>query len=178
TALVLQDYFARVSNFKLEIIKESPKGNPVPSRNKKLSFISLGKTNLAKTFEVDLRSEEFLIQQDGNSLFFQGVGKGLLYGAYSFIEEILECNKWYANEEAVCPAKTKIAVPVGYRRQEVPTFTYREVHSPVERDQEYIDWHKIHVLDDLWGLWGHTFDVLVPPEIYFKDHPEYFSYYN
>lgn len=178
SALVLQDYFARVSNFKLEIIKESPKGNLSPNRNKKQTFISLGKTNLAKPFEVDLRSEEFLIQQDGNSLFFQGIGKGLLYGIYSFIEEILDCNKWYANEEAVCPAKTKIAVPGGYRLQEAPAFNYREVYSPVEKDQEYIDWHKIHLLDDLWALWGHTFDVLVPPETYFKDHPEYFSFYN
>lgn len=176
SALVLQDYFARVSNFKLEIIKESPKGNL--SRNNKLSFISVGKTNLAKPFEVDFRSEEFLIQQDGKSLIFQGVGKGLLFGVYSFIEETLECNKWYANEKAVCPIKTKIAVSVGYKRQEAPAFNYREVYSPVEKDQEYIDWHKIHVLDDLWGLWGHTFDVLVPPVIYFKDHPEYFSFYN
>lgn len=27
-----------------------------------------------------------------------------------------------------------------------------------------------------WGLFGHTFEVLVPYEKYFKDHPEYFSF--
>ena len=26
-----------------------------------------------------------------------------------------------------------------------------------------------------WGTWVHTFNSLVPPEIYFKDHPEYFA---
>lgn len=178
SALVLQDYFARVSNITLKIIKEPSKGNLSPSKNRKLNLISIGKTNLSIPFEEDLRSEEFLIQQSDKMLIFQGMGKGLLYGVYSFIEEILECNKWYSNEEAVCPAKAKIAVPWRYKRQEAPSFNYREVYSPVERDQEYIDWHKIHLLDDLWGLWGHTFDVLVPPATYFKDHPEYFSFFN
>ncbi len=178
SALVLQDYFARVSNFTLRIIKESSKQNRSFQRNPKSHLISIGNTNLSKPFEGDLRSEEYLIQQHDRMLLFQGVGKGLLYGVYSFIEEILECNKWYSNEEAFCPVKSKITVPLGYKRHEAPSFSYREVYSPVESDQEYVDWHKIHVLDDLWGLWGHTFDDLVPPSIYFKEHPEYFSFFN
>lgn len=176
-AYVFQDYFNRVSNYKLKVIKES-KGNYSDRDYKKKHIISIGSTNLSKPYFVDLPSEGFLIEQANQILIFQGTGKGILYGVYSFIEEILDCRKWYTNEDAICPLKTRIIVPSNYRRQEEPAFKYREVYFPVEGDEEYVDWHRIHLLDDLWGLWGHTFNSLVPPEKYFQTHPEYFSFFN
>lgn len=176
-AFVLQDYFNRVSGSKLEVIKESKER--YSDRNyKREQIISIGKTNLSKPYYVDLPSEAFQIEQVNQMLFFQGTGKGILYGVYDFIEKILDCRKWYANQEAACPIMTKVIVPSGYKQREEPAFNYREVYFPVEQDQEYVDWHRIHLLDDLWGLWGHTFNYLVPPEKYFKSHPEYFSFFN
>lgn len=170
-AEVLQDYISRVSDFKLNIIKET-KDSKWRLKDK---ILSVGNTGLAKEYSLDLPSEAFSIQQKGEVLFFQGTGKGILYAAYDFVEEVLGCRKWYANEPAFCPEKSKVIVPHTYSRREQPAFSYREVYSLVESDEEYVDWHRIHLLSDLWGMWGHSFDVLVPPGNYFKAHPEYFS---
>ena len=41
-------------------------------------------------------------------------------------------------------------------------------------DPAYDAWHKLNTNAD-FGLFVHTFKVLVPPEKYFAEHPEYFS---
>src|SRR5690606_15094604 len=129
---------------------------------KKGKVISVGNTLLAEAHRLDLPSEGFSIAQVDNMVLFQGTGKGLLYAAYSFVEEVLGCRKWHANEAAVCTPQATVMVPKDYARQETPAFQYREVYFPVEEDEEYVNWHKIHILDDLWGLWGHSFGALVP----------------
>lgn len=177
-AIVLQDYIFRVSDCKLEIVEESLIGKQSIKSYQTKSIINIGETSFSKSHIVDLPSEGFLIQQVDKMLLFQGTGKGVLYAVYSFVEEVLGCRKWYANEAAVCPPQSKITLPLNYQRKEEPSFNYREVYFPVESDIEYVDWHRIHLLYELWGLWGHTFNSLIPPEKYFSTHPDYFSYFN
>ncbi|HEX3072089.1 MAG TPA: DUF4838 domain-containing protein, partial [Ignavibacteriales bacterium] len=45
---------------------------------------------------------------------------------------------------------------------------------------EYCRWHKLTDSEDrkTWGLFVHTFQTLLPPEKYFKEHPEYFALRN
>lgn len=155
---IITSYFLEVSNINLE------------ENN--------GKFRL-KIFDVGnkLTSESFIIKNEGNNIILEGNAKGLVYGAYTFVEQILGCRKFVPGEKAFSPFVEKIEIPLPFKIKEQPAFIFREVYSMAETDQEYLDWHKIHDLDQLWGIWGHSFDRLVPPS-YFKTHPEYFAYYN
>ncbi|RYE01237.1 MAG: DUF4838 domain-containing protein, partial [Sphingobacteriales bacterium] len=59
-----------------------------------------------------------------------------------------------------------------------PQFQFRQVYYPDQYNVEYRDWHKLQLLENEWGLWGHTFDKLVPAKTYFHDHPEYYALVN
>jgi hypothetical protein len=56
---------------------------------------------------------------------------------------------------------------------------FRDTHYRVTWNEEYTDWHKLdhdangERLD--WGMWVHTFNELVPPDIFYAEHPEYFA---
>ncbi|WP_308199424.1 DUF4838 domain-containing protein [Chitinophaga sedimenti] len=64
------------------------------------------------------------------------------------------------------------------RRSPSPVFAYRETYYPASADAEYLEWHKLHRFEDLWGIWGHSFFKLVPPTTYFASHPEYYALVN
>ena len=99
-----------------------------------------------------------------------GTGKGLLYGVYTFLEKYLGCRKYSPTEELI-PKRRSITLEQVYDT-EVPRIKFRmeNFYEPA-----YADWHKLMTHRDNWGLFVHTSRLLVPPERYFKDHPEYFS---
>lgn len=129
--------------------------------------------------DKNLQPESFLLAVNGDVLTIAGgAGKGVLYGAYAFAEKFLGCRKWDAGP-AYTPSKSTVVIPGNTRISEAPAFIYREVYMPAAcTDTEYLDWHRLHRFEDLWGLWGHSFNKLVPAATYFKQHPEYFSLVN
>ncbi|WP_185146686.1 DUF4838 domain-containing protein [Chryseobacterium sp.] len=124
-----------------------------------------------------LSPESFTIKNKGNNILMEGNKKGLVYGAYSLVEEIFGCRNFAPGEKPYCPALLRLEIPLPLKIGEKPAFRFREVYSMAETDREYMDWHKLHNLEDLWGIWGHSFGRLVPESL-FKTHPEYFAFYN
>ena len=127
-----------------------------------------------------LHEDGFLIITRDKKLFIAGgKDKGTLYGVYTFLEDYLGCRKYRAGVSFI-PEKQVITLsPIDTIMQ--PAFTYRELHFPDPiNDEDYRDWHKLDIKKgkDEWGMFVHTFQTLVPPEKYFKDHPEYFSFLN
>ncbi len=127
-----------------------------------------------------LDEDGFIIQTLDKSLIIAGnKDKGTLYGVYTFLEDYLGCRK-YSASFSVIPRNSDITIgKIDVEQQ--PAFTFRELHFPDPiNDEVYRDWHKLDVKKgkDDWGMFVHTFQTLVPPEKYFKDHPEYFSYLN
>jgi len=114
----------------------------------------------------------------GRRLFIAGGSeKGAYYGIAAFLESELGC-RMYAKDVLVRPRRDKIDIPASLDVRSLPAFAYREVYMPDALDDDYADWHGIdnrRVREREWGLYVHTFRALVPPETYFKDHPEYFS---
>jgi hypothetical protein len=166
-ASILQVYFKKVTTVDLPI-EETTKKPDFP-------YISIGQTGWKKD---TLPEQSYTIQtQNGNLSITGGARKGVIYGVYTFIEEIMGCRKWNANEPAVCPVNTHLTVDGNLYIHSAPAFEYREAYFPAEADDEYLNWHKLHRLDDLWGIWGHSFYKLVPAQKYFHSHPEYFSYF-
>ncbi|MBZ4188326.1 DUF4838 domain-containing protein [Niabella beijingensis] len=161
---ILQDYLVRTTTCKLPIERSSA---------------IAGKAIRLSEDRAALQPEQFTIEVKGPLLEIKGgARRGLLFGVYDFIENFLGCRKWNAGEPAYCPQYKELLLPGQLHKTGRPAFEYREVYYPGETDPEYLDWHKLQQLEDLWGIWGHSFNKLVDPAIYFKSHPEYYSYFN
>jgi hypothetical protein len=121
-----------------------------------------------------LAGEAYLLYTKGNDLFLMGgSGKGLIYGVYTLLERYVGCKK-IANLPVIVPERSEVRLP-SLNEEKAPQFIYREVYYPSCADAEFLEWNKLQQFEDLWGLWGHSYDKLVPAKKYFKSHPEYYA---
>lgn len=182
----LAQWLGEMSGAAFTVHKES--GSSAP----KGKFISIGRTRLLeasglKISSAKLGDEGYAIAQKGDELFLAGgATRGPINAVYALLEEDLGC-RWYTRLSQTIP--------------HTPTLAFRPVtrsYVPVIeiRDPYYWD-----AFDGTWSLrnrtnssnapvpakWGgnksyalfvHTFSTLVPPDKYFKEHPEYFSEHN
>ncbi len=161
-ATVLRDYIRKVTGATLEVGQAKNVSNPA----------------LVLERKDKLPEDEFEIRNDADNIVLAGNGdRSILFAAYHFIENYLHCKKWAPGEPADCPHNPDLLIPLPIRIREKPSFQYREVYSTAEDDQEYIDWHKLHQLNNAWGLWGHSYYKLVDSK-HFERHPEYFAWYD
>ena len=167
-ALELQARLRQISGAELRIV-QSDLGESVPR-------IWIGSAGHAEGFPVTIewsRLEEdgFTIKTIGNDLVIAGGSdKGALNGVYTLLETFLGCRKYSPTVEVI-PRRRTITLPTIDITQ-VPKIKFRD---PYFYDPAYMAWHKLDNHDELFGLYVHTFQRLVPPERYFKDHPEYFT---
>ncbi len=113
----------------------------------------------------------------GSILIAGGSHKGTLYGVYEFLENYLGCRFWAPNAEFI-PKKAEIILPVA-DVVDNPAFGWREVYYAGMDNQDFADKMRTdrHAWNggENWGLWVHTMFTLVPPEVYFDAHPEYYA---
>ena len=137
--------------------------------------------------QADLDREGFITFTEGGKLIFNSKsGRGLENAVYSFLEKNLDC-RYYAHDAKKIPQKNLICLPP-LNETENPHFSFRTINYYDAFQNDYARWHKLHnnpreenhwaALSDDWGMWVHTTFDLVPPETYFKEHPEYFSMRN
>ncbi len=177
-ATVLQDYLIRISDAVLPIVSSDKTRSPyeiVLGQNGRLDELGI-----SVNFN-ELGSDGFIIRTDSLRLLITGGnGKGTLYGVYTFLEKYLSC-RMYSPQVKIIPKKEKIILGTIDDKQ-IPVIRFRDTHYRVSWDPEYTDWHKLnhdeHGGRPAWGMFVHTFNNLVPPEIYFKTHPEYYSLRN
>ncbi|MDD5426604.1 MAG: DUF4838 domain-containing protein [candidate division Zixibacteria bacterium] len=132
--------------------------------------IELGQSHDPGLHIETLHNDGFLISTQSENLFLTANSDyGLKNAIYTFIESYLGC-RLYSPTVLFIPKRSNIVLPEIYDKQVPPiTFRMQDIHDP-----SYIAWHKLNTHDD-FGLFVHTFKVLVPPEKYFNEHPEYFS---
>lgn len=104
------------------------------------------------------------------------------------VYDILQRKFNFENFQAECTRiPNKIPVKLTYDRYEsIPAFQYREIFYGETRRAGYGDWHKLTSGESSftfenhpgWGLWVHTLHKLLPPEIHFEKHPEYYALRN
>jgi hypothetical protein len=117
-----------------------------------------------------LGPDGFTLRSDGTALMIAGgTRRGTLYAVSTLLEQ-LGCRMYSPTEEFVPRSDTVVIQRVN--STQVPLFRFRDVHF---HDPAYIEWHRLDRFDSLFGMYVHTFRTLVPPSVYFKDHPEYFS---
>lgn len=151
--------------------------------------ILLGKTARG-TYDVDydaLGEEGFTIRTVGNKaekIVIGGVERGLLYGVYTFLEEYCGCG-FYTDDCEVVPENASLAVPAIDDTQ-TPYFEFRDELWVCGNSSDYRMKRKFNTGGDEQPMVGgtysytpgfnwHTHFGLVSPDLYFDEHPEYFS---
>jgi len=164
-AFELKKYIKEISGAELEIT-----GTSNPQNSKEIIF---GRDN-------SLKEDGFKIKTEGNKLFINGgARRGALNAVYSFLEKYLNCRMYTSTVKTIPKKNTIILSKID--ETENPVFPYRDIHYKEAWELEFSHWHKLDADPEskkIWGLFVHTFNRLVPPEKYFKDHPEYYSELN
>lgn len=165
---ILQDYVQRITGIKLPIAAEGP---AVAGYG-----IYIGATEAGAPEKIP--AEGFVIRTDAKNVYIRGgSGQGIVYGVYHLLDAYFGCKK-FDNGAAYTPKEQRLHLRANMRDAQHPAFIYRQSYYPASQDPEYLSWHGLQQLDDLWGLWGHSFFKMLPPEVYFKAHPEYYSQVN
>ncbi len=165
---VLRKYVGEISGAWLLIVEE-----PMKKKGPAVWILSAGH---AAGFRgsVDwnrLEDDGFTIKTENDDLIIAGgKKKGSLNGVYSFLERYLGCRMYTPTAEFVPKQRTLSLAP--FEDTQVPVIAFRDAFS---YDPGYMAWHKLDNHDDLFGMYVHTFRSLVPPGVYFHDHPEYYS---
>jgi len=178
-AAELADFLQQITGATFEIVNRPVVGKP-------RILVGPQAANLAITdFSTDgLGAEGIVIKTFGDDLVLAGgYPRGTLYAVYTFLEDKLGC-RWWSSTESTIPKKPTLQIgniDVRY----VPVAEYR---SPFWFDAFDGDWAvrnkcngQAHRLDEkrggrhIYEGFVHTLYPLIPPEKYFKDHPEWFS---
>jgi hypothetical protein len=170
-AKILQEYILRATGVTLPVTKENAWAD-------KPAFF-IGRTQKAIIFNTpEITGEGYFMASDNQDIVIcGGSGKGVVYGVYDFLETYMGGNKYDSAPGKVTEYKI-LELPSGFRHEYTPAMVYRQAYYPMSRDAEYLDWHKLHNFEDLWGIWGHSYFKLVDPRKYYKTHPEYYAMQN
>ena len=180
----LQKYLEQISGAKLPIAEgTAPRGKPVVIVGEHPRLNRLGVKRTLKS----LGPEGFIIRTSGRNLILCGGGpRGTVYSVYTFLEEVLGC-RWFAPGVDYVPKKSEIVLQK-LNIQQKPAFEYREPFFTEAFDRDWAVKLKMNGnsqrLDEetgghvVYGPFVHTFYSLIPPQEFFKDHPEYFSLIN
>jgi hypothetical protein len=121
----------------------------------------------------------YSISTDNGVLRISGIGNGTIYGVVSFLEQYLRMDYWSDNAYSV-PKTKDISVPA-ISQVDNPTFRYRQTQNyAIAKDPIYKWWYRLEEPKEVFAAnyWVHTFNKLLPADVYGKKHPEYFAYYN
>lgn len=176
----LQSYLQQISGVKLPVVKESEAGaGPAfvvgPTRK---SEDLIPASSLAA-----LKDDGVLIKTIGQDIYLRGGNdRGQIYSVYSLLEKYLGV-RFLAEDCTVVPAQKSVALPrIDYSY--APPFFYRDMldsyayhrdislHQRLNGDESPLD-KTVGGKIDIPNC--HTFFKWIPPEKYYKDHPEYFS---
>ena len=178
-AEVLQAHLLQISGAPLPVIGADKARSPYEillGQNDRLDELKTG-----INFN-ELKEDGFVIKTDSARLIIAGGSEqGTLYGVYTFLEEYLGCRQYTAAVKIV-PQRERIVIEPVQENKQVPVIAFRDTHYRGSWDAGYTEWHKLdHGPNGErpdWGMWVHTFNSLVPPEVYYEDHPEYFAMVN
>ena len=148
--------------------------------------ILIGNTNRYSA-PNDMGIEEYEIFADKGFLSLCGGGqRGTLYAVYAYLEEYVGW-RWYAADTTVLRPEAARDIYSGEKIRNKPFLEHREVlfwdpcHDPIFKVRSRLNASLPDAVAEKTGgtmaycAFVHTLDRLIPHEIYFKDHPEYYA---
>jgi hypothetical protein len=180
----LQSYLSQISGSRLPIVSEEAEGRgPAFFLGPCKHNVKAGLVDQAKK----LHEDGVLIKTSGPDISLLGQNeRGNLYSIYVLLEKYL-CVRFLAWDCTVVPKQPKLTLPqISYAYS--PPFMYRETLYFNSFPKEIAARQRLNgpytKCDASVGgkidfyPYVHSFDDLIPPEEYSKDHPEYFGMQN
>lgn len=178
----LQTHLATVTGAQLPILEEGTAPLPGkafvvgPSRALNASFPGLDLAALGHDGIVLKTHEETVFLAGGRP-------RGTLYAVNTFLEDVVGC-RWWSARESDLPKRPTLEIPdldtvytpkLSYREA-----FYRDAFDGVHAARLKCNGHFERITPEYGGHysllgWCHTFYQLLPPETYFKEHPEWYS---
>lgn len=124
-------------------------------------------------------ADDYTIETIDNQLVIKGgSGRGCVFAVSELLENYLGV-QYYSPDYIGYPKTQRIEIPHLRISGHSPN-TYRNVHGRFSEDEDYRDFHKLNIIDDMFakGYYVHTFQKLIPWTEYFESHPEYYAYLN
>jgi len=178
-AAELANFLEQITTAKFEIVHPSAADKP-----RLLVGPEAAKLAIADFSPDGLGTDGIVIRTVGNDLVLAGGHpRGTLYAVYTFLEDHLGC-RWWSSTESTIPKKPTIQV-TNLDIRYMPALEYRSLYWFDAFDGDWAARNKCnghaHRLDakhggrHIYEGFVHTFYRLIPPDKYFKDHPEWFS---
>ena len=184
-AVELQRFLYQMTGAELPIVSDN-----LPLRDHE---IILGSSSHLNEIDIDidfegLGDEGYVIYTAGSHLVIAGgESRGTMYGVYGLLEDHLGC-RWFTPEVSKIPRYNTLILPQMNETQ-VPVIEYREPYVWEAFDGDWAARNRMNRNSKDGGLgirhggkiewvpemFVHTFEKLVPPDEYFRTHPEYFS---
>ena len=133
-----------------------------------------------------LGEEEFVLKSNDQAFSITGgTPRGVFYGVYSFLEDVLGAG-FYTADVTKLPSMEILELEDLYFTDK-PVLEFRQIDYPPCLHAEWRVKNRINgssgaiaEMDQFGGMkyyamFVHTFNRLVDPEVYFDEHPEYFS---
>lgn len=176
----LQRFLFEMSGARLPVVGEDD------CPGSKAILLGRGKRTAALRLDIPfdrLGDEGFAIKTARDTLVIAGGRKrGTMYGVYHLLER-LGC-RWFTRDVSRVPKLATITVPP-LDEAVTPAFEYREPFYREARDRDWAARNRVNGsstrLDESTGgkiayyPFVHSFYQMIPPDKYFRDHPEYFS---
>lgn len=175
-ANILQHFVRQISGAELPVISVTQN----PKLRKNDIYIDSSQklpSNLAAS-QAKITEDGFLMSTEGNLLRIVGSDKGSVYGVVTLLESYFDVDYWGENEYD-CPASQVLELPL-FTLSENPAFRYRQSQFyGMKTDTLYRQWHRLEEPREMFAAsyWVHTFDRLLPSDVYGKEHPEYYSWF-
>ncbi len=175
-ASLLQDSVRKMTGAVLPIVEKSR-----PGRRGEI-IIGLPPTAYPAAFRPQiarLKEDGFLaVVSNRNIYIVSGGHKGSIYAVIHLLEKYAGCRKFSPTAEFI-PRSDSLFLGRVYDLDN-PANEVRIVNGEFSLDEDYRDWMRLDTQDELFarGYYVHTFQKLLPWEIYFRDHPEYFALLN
>lgn len=175
-ASLLQDFIQEVSGAQIPIVKNTT------AKKNDIAIGTAANPTLASNNSItnQLKEDGFLISTNDNVLrILSGGDKGSIYAVVTLLENELGI-QYFGENEYNAPKQQTIEIP----KLEIidnPAFRYRQSQNyAMGTDPVYKLWYRLEEPNEVFagGYWVHTFDRLLPSEIYGESHPEYYSYFN
>ena len=133
----------------------------------------------------DLDADEFDISSENGNVSIRGGKRGVIYGAYELLEA-MGCRFFTATSELV-PHVSRITLP-DINTHQKPVFEYRDLNYfesvkysrfavKCRLNGSFRAVREKHGGNMTYAWFVHSFQAMVDPDIYGKDHPEYFALY-
>ena len=171
----LSDMLTRISGATLKVTQTPASKN-----------IFVGWTAATGVIRPQAEDESYTYKTIGSNLhIYGGSNRGTMYGVYAFLERELGV-RWLTSEVTHMPKVRQYELPQ-LNHSEHPAIRQRlDFCYDALKHDEWVVHNLLNAqyphsktlygnMDTYWGI--HTFKVLIPPEKYFKSHPEYFSLY-